>query len=186
MSGGPGAGPAVAVAVAVAVVSLLSPACGADPAQRLSPTCRNVNTLVLEAQSVPEAQLLPCVSLLPAGWDVTNIEIKSGRSRFSLDSDRAGVQALVVTLTSRCDLAGATEIPSDEPGTRRYERIESLEGGYRGMRFYTFPGGCTSYRLRFAEPGRALVNEASLALTFVRRSTVAAELQRRSGGRLSL
>ena len=57
-------------------------------------------------------------------------------------------------------------------GTRRYERVRSLVSGYRGTRFYLFPGGCVTYDFNFSTRGQALVNEVSLALGFVTRSQV--------------
>jgi hypothetical protein len=169
-----------AVLAAVVVLSPVLATCsfGVDPL-----TCRNTDGLVLAAQSVPSAGLLPCVDVRPAGWDFGPVDVRSGRTRFTLSSDRAGAQAVQVTFTRACDTAGSTEIASDEPGTRRFERIEVVTPGFAGVRYYTFEGGCVSYRFRFAEEGRVLVNEASLALTFVSRSTVAEELRRKSKGR---
>lgn len=170
------------LAAAVLALAWLS-ACTQGEVQRVAPTCRNTNTLVLETQSVPGADLVPCVSLLPAGWEVETVTIESGRTRFALRSDRAGDQALVVTLLPRCDVSGATEIVSDEDGTRRFERVQSVSPGFSGIRYYTFRGGCVTYRFRFSEEGRALLNEASLALTFVPRQAVSDEVGRRTGGR---
>jgi hypothetical protein len=168
---------------AAALVLTALAACTQGEIQRVAPTCRNTNTLVLEAQSVPGAELVPCVGLLPAGWDVETVTIESGRTRFALRSDRAGDQAVVVSLVPRCDISGATEIASDEEGTRRFEKVESVTPGFTGVRYYTFRGGCVTYRFRFAEEGRALINEASLALTFVPRRAVSNEVARRTGGR---
>jgi hypothetical protein len=172
--------------VGLAAVVLLSPALGSCSFGPEPLTCRNTRGLVLSAQSVPTAGLLPCVDARPAGWDFGQVDIRSGRTRFTLSSDRAGAQAVQVTFTRECDIAGSTEITSDEPGTRRYERVEAVTPGFAGVRYYTFAGGCVSYRFRFAKEGRVLVNEASLALTFIPRSTVAAELRRTSHGRESL
>ena len=149
-------------------------------------TCRDTTVLVLAAQSVPTASLLPCIQLLPAGWQYGPVDVRSGRSRFSLDSDRAGMKAVEVDLVKRCDTRGATEIPTDEPGTRRYERIESISPGFAATRYYLFTGGCVTYRFRFEKEGRALVNEASLALTFLARQAVSAELEDESSGKYRL
>ncbi len=136
--------------------------------------------LILAAQSVPTAALVPCVQLLPVGWSYGPIDIRSGRTRLNLDSDRAGISAVRVTLTERCDTARATEIPTDELGTRRFEQVDVVTPGFAGTRFYTFPGGCVSYRFRFHKEGRVLVNEASLALTFVSRDSLGADVRRLS------
>lgn len=150
------------------------------------PTCRNTNLLILAAQSVPTAGLVPCVQLLPAGWSYGPIDVRSGRTRFTLDSDRAGVSAVQVDLVERCDTSQATEISSDELGTRRFEQVEVVTPGFAGTRFYTFAGGCVTYRFRFQKEGRILVNEASLALTFLSREQLDRDVQRRSDGRQRL
>lgn len=137
------------------------------------PGCRNTETLVLMAQSVPQARLVPCIANLPAGWTFETIDIRKGHSFFALDSDRAGDRALRVTLRPSCDVSGATEIATDEPGTRRFERVESVLRAYRGVRTYEFPGGCVTYRFDFRRRGLALVNEVSLAIGFVTRQEVA-------------
>ena len=173
----------VAAALALATVPA---ACGSDA--HSTPMCSldaNFNALVLEAQAVPEADRVPCIRALPAGWSVFSTDIESGRARFTLSSDRAGSRALQVTFTSSCDTSGAKEIPSDEKGTRRFERIEVVTPGFRGTRFYRFAGGCTSYRFELGEEGRALVNEAALALSFISRDTLDAKLRKDSHGRLS-
>ena len=149
-------------------------------------TCRSTNVLVLAAQSVPTASMVPCVQLLPAGWSYGPVDIRTGRTRLNLDSDRAGISAVRVTLVERCDTSGATEIPSDELGTRRFEQIEVVTPGFAATRYYTFPGGCVSYRFRFQAEGRVLVNEATLALTFVPREKLAEDVRRLSDGRQRL
>ena len=168
------------------VVAGLAAGCSAGVTSETEPTCRNTNTLVLQAQSVPSAERLPCVTLLPVGWSVSDMDIESGRSQFTLSNDRAGLRAVRVALTPSCDTSRSTEIPSDEPGTRRYERIEAVRPGFAATRSYTFPGGCVTYRFELKEAGRALVNEASLAVTFVTRQQVAAEVARLSKGDLHL
>ena len=175
-------GKRVALLAALLVWPLAS-SCGA-PGQRL--TCRSTNVLILAAQSVPTAGLVPCVQLLPAGWSYGSIDIRTGRTRFNLDSDRAGISAVQVTLVEHCDTSKATEIPTDELGTRRFEQVEVVTPGFAGTRFYTFRGGCVTYRFRFQEEGRVLVNEASLALSFVPRESLAEEVRRLSDGRQRL
>ena len=173
------------VVLAAAAAGLAS-ACSPGITAETEPTCRNTNTMVLQAQAVPSAERLPCITLLPVGWSLFDMDIESGRAEFTLSNDRAGTRAVRVMLTASCDTWAATEIPSDEPGARRYELIESVRPGFAATRFYTFPGGCVAYRFRLSESGRALVNEASLAITFVTREQVAAEVARLSDGELRL
>ena len=60
------------------------------------------------------------------------------------------MRSATITLAAACDTAGASQIPSDQPGTRRFERPLSLEPQFSSLRFYTFPGGCASYHFKFA------------------------------------
>ncbi len=158
----------------LALVGLvLLPGCATRYKSNVFPGCRNTETLVLMAQSVPTAQLVPCIDNMPAGWSFETIDVRNGRSFFALDSDRAGDRAVRVTLLPDCDVSGATEIVTDEPGTRRYERVESVLRQYRGERTYVFNGGCVTYQFDFARRGLALVNEVSLAIGFRSRGQVA-------------
>jgi hypothetical protein len=171
---------------ALAASVLFSSVLGSCAGSSAPVTCRNTKVLILSAQSVPSASLLPCVQSLPAGWTYGVVDIRSGRTRFSLDSDRAGVGALDVRLVARCSTEGATEIPTDEAGTRRFERIETVTPGFAATRYYTFTGGCVTYRLRLKKEGRVLVNEASFALTFLPRQAVADDVRRITDGRYRL
>ena len=57
-------------------------------------------------------------------------------------------------------------MPSDHPGTRRYQEVISIEPGqrYQGAVHYLFPGGCVTYRLDFRSDEQARpLGEVSLA-----------------------
>jgi hypothetical protein len=99
-----------------------------------------------------------------------------------LANDRAGTRALVVQLTSTCDTKGATEIPSNELGARRFERIGAVTPGFSSIRYYAFSGGCVSYHFHLSPAGRALVNEGSLAVGFMPRPRLDAEVRKASNG----
>jgi hypothetical protein len=138
--------------------------------------------MILSAQAVPSAALLPCIAALPAGWSIDGVDITSGKASFGLDSDRAGERSVTITLAQACDTAGARQIPSDQPGTRRFERPLSLVPQYSGERFYTFPGGCVTYQFRFA-PGASpvLAGTASSAVAFVPRSRLVGYVRQTEG-----
>jgi hypothetical protein len=143
--------------------------------------------VLLMAQSVPTATLLPCVSLLPAGWSVANFRVRDGRASFGLASDRAGMRAVKVVLVERCTTGGATRVPTDEPGTTRYEKVVDLDNGYTGTRYYLFAGGCVRYDFHLTGDARAVpVNEASLAVSFVARQQIRDDVRDDSDGRLHL
>jgi hypothetical protein len=141
--------------------------------------------MLLMAQSVPTASLVPCVELLPAGWSLGDVVVGNNGSRFTVASDRGGV--LVVELTASCNLAGAVELTSEQPGARRYLRIERNAAGVATTRTYAFAGGCVTQRLVAPEASRQqLAGESSSALGFTTRDDLAAALRRASGGRLDL
>jgi membrane-associated phospholipid phosphatase/tRNA A-37 threonylcarbamoyl transferase component Bud32 len=147
-----------------------------------APTCGTGHSMILSAQAVPSAALLPCLAALPSGWSIGGADISSGKTSLWLDSDRAGPRAITVVLTATCDTSAARQIPSDQPGTRRFERPLSLTPEFSGLRFYTFPGGCASYRFRFA-PGvsSALAVAADSALSFVPRAVLVDFVRRTEG-----
>jgi membrane-associated phospholipid phosphatase len=154
------------------------------PAQNLGvslvPECTLNDTEFLMAQAVPSARLVPCIKSLPSGWWYAQGDVHSGHGGFFLGTDRAGPRAVSVTLTPTCDVSGAQRIPSDEAGTARYEAPQSLIPRFSGLRMYVFPGGCVTYDYQLqsnAPPTVAL--ELDGALTFLTRSSLVADLQRR-------
>jgi hypothetical protein len=137
------------------------------------PSCGTGHSMILSAQAVPSAAMLPCIAALPSGWSIGGADITSGKVRLWLDSDRAGPAAITVTLTATCGTSGAQQIPSDQPGMRRFEHPLSLVPRFSDLRFYTFPGGCVTYRFAFA-PGVSpvLAGAADSALSFQPRSAL--------------
>jgi len=146
------------------------------------PQCGTGHSMILAAQAVPSAALVPCVAALPSGWSVGGADMASGRARFWLDSDQAGAQAVTITLSATCDTSGARQIPSDQPGTRRFERPLSLRPQFTALRFYTFPGGCATYRFNFA-PGKSplLAIPVDGAVGFVSRARLVAHIRNTEG-----
>ncbi len=138
-----------------------------------APQCGTDHSIILAAQAVPSAAVVPCVASLPSGWQVGGADIGSGHARFWLDSDQAGLRAVTISLSAACDVSGARQIPSDQPGTRRFERPLSLSPQFADLRFYTFPGGCATYYFRFA-PGMSpmLAIPVDGAVSFVPRATL--------------
>jgi hypothetical protein len=130
--------------------------------------------MILAAQAVPSAALVPCVAALPSGWQVTTgTDIASGHVRFWLDSDQAGIHAVTITLSATCDVSGARQVRSDQPGTRRFERPLGLRPQFEAMSFYTFPGGCVTYQFNFV-PGASpqLAIPVNGAVGFMPRATL--------------
>jgi tRNA A-37 threonylcarbamoyl transferase component Bud32/membrane-associated phospholipid phosphatase len=144
--------------------------------------CSDLEPLWLMAQSVPSASLVPCVQLVPVDWKIANVAVNNGRSVITLDHDRGGRAAMRVELTASCDLAGATEVTSEQPRAPRYFRIDSA------TRAYTFPGGCVTQRFNAAAPSPLRLSDtASTELVgFITREELRQALARRSDGRLRL
>ena len=88
------------VALAAAMLAIITAAVG-EGANTFFPTARNLgayapacgtgHSMILAAQAVPSAALVPCVAALPPGWRVGGTDIASGHAMFWLDSDRACV-----------------------------------------------------------------------------------------------
>jgi hypothetical protein len=143
--------------------------------------------LLIMAQAVPGAQWLPCIRTVPPGWSFAEIRPRDGRAELFFNSDRDGVHALVVALQPSCDLTGATEVPSEQPEMRRYERVTRVSTGYGGERHYTFAGGCVTYRfdLRGTTRGEP-VAAAAESLAFLSRRNLDEMVREVSDDRLRL
>jgi tRNA A-37 threonylcarbamoyl transferase component Bud32/membrane-associated phospholipid phosphatase len=150
-------------------------------------SCTDFEPLLLEAQSVPSASMVPCVAALPSGWTLADVAVNDGRSVLTFDSDRAGEGAMTVLLRAGCDLAGATRARADQAGLLRYQRLERLAPRYTATRLDVFPGGCLASRLVAAvASSEQLSQESSRILGLVSRDSLRLELERRSSGRLHL
>jgi hypothetical protein len=164
---------------------MLVPACGGIYPEQ--PTCgsENTNALILVAQAVPSATLVPCIAEFPSGWSYDGSRIRSGSAQFWLDSDRAGLRALEVALTESCDVSNAVEVTAGAevvPGVRVYEEPLSLPPTFQANRYLLFPGGCVTNRFRFTAGASAtLALEAQQALSFVSRSVLVEQTKEETG-----
>ncbi len=175
----------LAALVVVLVAGLVLPSCGTTSLAR--PDCRadRPDTLVVVAQSVRTADLVPCIDTMPPGWSFRELQVSQDGSTLVIASDRAGDEALTVTLDRRCSTAGAKRIPSDEVGTQRFERVRAVSPSYSGIRYYTFPGGCVRYEFRLeSELVSGLLNEASLMVGFTSREDLRRRVSELSDGRI--
>ena len=152
--------------------------------------CRRMEPLWLEAQAVPSASFVPCVRTLPVGWSFHGASVNQGRAEIVLDHDRAGPNALTITLTERCDTSGTVIVDSDVPGSTRRISAAGSATLLDRLVFETFTGGCTAMRLRSTSASTSvaldLLNEMREVVGFVPRATLADELDRRSNGALHL
>ncbi len=161
-----------------------------------APDCGTGHTMILAAQAVPSAAFLPCIAAVPSGWTAAGAQIASGRATFQLDSGQvasgrvtfqlgsgpAGQQTATVTLTATCDMTGAQQIPSGQPGMSQFERPPSLVPGYSDVRYYVFPGGCVTYRFIFtAGASPVLAATVDSAVAFIPRSELVGYIRRTEG-----
>ena len=149
--------------------------------------CSDLEPQWLLAQSVPSASLVPCLRSLPVGWMVGNVTVNDGRSVFSLDHDRAGPGVLVIRLTATCDTRGTTEVNSDQPQVRRYQRIDRQTPRLEATRFDRFQGGCVTAQSAVPAANQAEVNsQLATILHYTSRQALQHALDQRSDGRLRL
>jgi tRNA A-37 threonylcarbamoyl transferase component Bud32 len=176
------AGLVASLVVAVSTtVFLLTPA--GDLEIPFSPTCEAESVTVLMAQSVPAATAVPCIEGLPTGLSFDRAIARNGEARFWLNSDRAGDDAVIVTLTGSCDTSGARPAATDEAGTERFDDdTATSSGGPGSTRFYRLPGGCVTYD--YAVPVRNdpdILQSVDDAVGFLGRDALVAYVNEDSG-----
>ena len=149
--------------------------------------CTDLEPQWLLAQSVPSASLVPCLGALPAGWSVGPVTVNNGRSVIRLNHDRAGADVLEVRLTAGCDTQGATQVGSNQPQVRRYQRIQRQAPGFEATRFDRFPGGCVTAQVAVPAANRAeITSQLATLLHYTTRQALQQALDQRSDGRLQL
>jgi hypothetical protein len=181
-------GPAARLLPFLALVSVVATAltgCAATAVHRVGVLCepppgRLETGVVLMAQAVPSASFVPCVNLYPAGWTLASLTASRGQAAMTFDSDRGGMAALRVTFVPTCRPLG-TAIPPDILGANGLrvpkERARQLNRefgpAYTATRYYTFPGGCMVFDLKFA-PGTqsTLTTDAAIMVNLVPRRTL--------------
>jgi membrane-associated phospholipid phosphatase len=192
-----GATTGVLLASLMALVTVLTNLQGAGlvPAQQATqasyalaikaPSCDHFNgeQLILEAQSVPSAAMVPCLKALPVGWNFGGMSVQDGSARFFLNSDVAGPHIVEITLTKACDTSRAQEIPA-QPGIRAFTRIGQLpkaQSEPQHSDYYVFKGGCVTDRFHLPSGTGAVAEEASLSLGFQTRSDITSHYKEQTG-----
>ena len=158
---------------AVACLALLLAGCGgvADQAGRgPSIDCETTSRgrLLLFAQAVPNAEMIPCLRALPPGWGLLDIVTSSEEASIDFENDTYDVD-VVVTFRERCS---GIEPASLQPGEVTLERTPAAS-------FYRFTGGCVA-----VEPHGPLGEEALEGLFEAIDFLTRAELSDRSGWEL--
>jgi hypothetical protein len=165
-----------------------APTGGPQCPARTDPTPERIGgALLLTAQSVPSAAVVPCLRALPAGWTFHNLAVRKGKASIVLDFGRDGDKAATVTLTRRCDVGTAREVFSDVSGTRRYERVDNGTSNFRSQRYYVSSGACITYRfVVHSSTGAQQVSALDRALGFVDRDVLRRYVHDYSDGRFEL
>ena len=149
--------------------------------------CTDLEPQWLLAQSVPSASLVPCLGPLPPGWSVGPVTVNDGRSVIRLDHDRAGTGVLTVQLTADCDPQGASQVNSNQPQVRRYQRIDRQTPRFEAIHFDRFPGGCVTTQAAAPAANRAdVTGDLATILHYTTRQALQQALNQRSDGRLRL
>jgi tRNA A-37 threonylcarbamoyl transferase component Bud32/membrane-associated phospholipid phosphatase len=135
--------------------------------------------LLLVSQSVPEAQLVPCLRTLPVGWNFRAMDVDSTSTRFFVDYDRVGFGEMVATFREHCNTSSAVRESTDKPSTSLYVTVSIFDDrSYSGSRIYVFDGGCLQFDYDFQGEGRtALADEITVAFGFVTRSEIDSALR---------
>jgi hypothetical protein len=128
---------------AVVLVATAAPACSLDTGAQ--PTCGGPGepSVVLIAQSVPSATLVPCVQSVPAGWAFARSQIRDGSTELRLEGGPTASSTVVMDLRASCDPGEAPAVPSrpQELGARVFDAPSSLDP-LEGTRYVVFEGGC--------------------------------------------
>lgn len=140
-----------------ALASLLTAACSVEEALPV-PDCQRGESAFIVAQSVPTADLVPCLNPLPVGWEIDAVNIDQDGTAIRLDSDRAGLRAAGLHYVETCDLGEAVSVPSDQEGAETFEYIEQIEPGFRAERYYVFGGGCVWWDFEFESGASATLS----------------------------
>jgi hypothetical protein len=175
---------AALAAAALGMIALLQPE---EVEVAKPPNCGTENVMILMAQAVPSATVVPCIASLPTGWDLGGVRIRRDEARFWLNSDRGGSHAVEVRLLrpQDCVVTDAVAVPSDEAGVRRFEQPEQLPPNLESTRYYLFEGGCVTYQFSFGSDATAsLTFDADNALSFQPRAILVDEVRDRTGLRL--
>lgn len=191
------------VSVALLVVSLLviamlatiSAGDGETTTMLGSSACVARRYIIVSAQSVPSAQLVPCVSENLEGWVLAGESYTNGEASISWGTNAGTTDAGAgagagwkLTLTPSCaPPAGAAAEPDVTGAT--YRSLDTNENGIAiHQAWYQFTGGCVTSRAsipdRFDE--QRIFDELDAAFTLVPRSAVNDVVRNESNGTFGL
>jgi hypothetical protein len=156
----------------VLLLSLLVSACSTESSEEWRrgpiPTCDTTSRgrLLLMAQSVPDASLIPCLTELPPGWEFSRAFSRSDESSLMFETDTFDLDVDVILLPS-CEVAEARLVDSSRPETQLFISADGIAYSF------VFDGGCIRFeyetrQLAESREGRALMD----AIPFMTRDTL--------------
>lgn len=156
-------------------------------------TCQESSSIVLLAQSVPTAQLIPCLTEGAEGWIITETSFTSDGSTVHLSTgDLAGAD-WTITLTPTCSPdAAATERSYTDQGDRYVvvgtTTTDPDSRAETDTEWYRFDGGCTmsSVSIPSRFDSERIFAELDTGFVFAPRAAVAQYVSDRSDGQVSL
>jgi hypothetical protein len=188
---------ALAAATLASCVLMAATGCSAElnindsaigPVPRCNPTThQSAGAIVLVAQSVPTARMLPCVRTIAAGWAFERLDARDGHATLLFNAAGGTIHPVAIAVQRRCSVGVAVQRPSDQPGAIEYEQVTRNEESFVGKRFYVFPGGCVTYKFSVhGDTFVAMVDALLQGLGFVTREELASKVRELSNGRLEL
>lgn len=160
----------------VLILAILVASCSVQDATP-SPSCAEGGSVLIAAQSVPSAQMLPCFTQLPLGWEVETVDITQDGTTIRFDSDRAGNQAAKLVFAESCDVTGAAEQPNEQDGVERFTLTEQVDPTLRARSFHVFDGGCATWTFEFGnDVPRTEINQLDATMVLVPRQVVGDDL----------
>jgi hypothetical protein len=113
------------LAIPLAVLALVASGC-ATTLGRSIPECDDAQgTLILSIQAVPGSQYVSCIFGLKAGWKYQDLKAESGRSFYTLDSDRMGDDFIQVENVLSCDVGDAVLEDELDTGVELWKDVEA-------------------------------------------------------------
>lgn len=117
------------VLLGAVALSVAATAC-ANPLGRGVPECDTSqlsSSMVIQVQSIPSATYVSCIYGLKTGWSYEDLEARTGRAVYWLDSDRMGPKFLTVESLPSCEPTGLpADLPDDKsPGVELLKDVET-------------------------------------------------------------
>ncbi len=155
--------------------------------------CQESSSLVLLAQSVPSAQLIPCLTEGAQGWIVNEEDFTSEGTTVQLGTGDLAGAVWTITLTETCtpDAAATPRSYPDQQGRYQVVGYDTTDPGDRTVtdtEWYQFEGGCTKSSVSIPSrfDAQRIFDELDTGFVFAPRSSVQELVADRSDGRLTL